>query len=486
MIALARSSCNRATASSPRVASSACSRERSSPISAGAVSGAGWSSAVARRAQPPMLLTTRAPRRMSPPCSISFWVVVCIALSCNAQTVSFWHRPIKPPSIGSVAPPIAVRPTRLLQQANPFDFHSPVRRLHHVVDRQQGDRDGGQRFHLHARPSYRLRRRPHPNARQPVVQHRRDLHVVEAEGVAQGDQVGCALRRQCPRHLAHGQHIALGDVLLRYQPERGVRHSDPALRDGGSDGNGLAAHIDHPCPTGLVHMRQLHRGASSPTPLPARSSTKTAATSCGFTFPCASARASSTWVIAATTVWVAPPLRACSRSSSSSPSSMLVNPPRAWNGCTPSANRYRPATPAFTAARNWCAASASPAPFPSARSLPMRPSASATLCAKARSSVTPSSCCANAATTLSPSRARRTRTTRDRMVGSSDSGAAVVSTKTVSAGGSSSALSNAVAAASAPVCGTNRSALPITNTLRRPSAGLSARRRNRSRTAAIP
>ena len=116
----------------------------------------------------------------------------------------------------------------------------------------------------------------------------------------------------------------------------------------------------------------------------------------------------------------------------------------------------------------------------------MRPSASATLCAKARSSVTPSSCCANAATTLSPSRARRTRTTRDRMVGSSDSGAAVVSTKTVSAGGSSSALSNAVAAASAPVCGTNRSALPITNTLRRPSAGLSARRRNRSRTAAIP
>src|SRR2546425_8499437 len=32
--------------------------------------------------QPPMLLTSRAPRRITPPCSISFWVFVRIALSC--------------------------------------------------------------------------------------------------------------------------------------------------------------------------------------------------------------------------------------------------------------------------------------------------------------------------------------------------------------------------------------------------------------------
>jgi len=56
----------------------------------------------------------------------------------------------------------------------------------------------------------------------------------------------------------------------------------------------------------------------------------------------------------------------------------------------------------------------------------------------------------------------------------------------VLAGGSSSALSSAFAAASAPTWGTSRSASPITNTLRWAIAGLSASCRNSSRTAAIP
>src|SRR5437763_11252689 len=226
MIALARSSCSRATASSPRVASSACSRERSSPISAGAVSGAGWSSAVARRAQPPMLLTTRAPRRMSPPCSISFWVVVCIALSCMARRSPYWHRPINSTSISRVTPPIPMRATRLLEQSDLLDLHPPVRRLHHVVNRQQGDRHGGQRLHFHARPPDRLRGGPHPHSRQPLVQRGVDLHMIEAQGVAERDQLGRPFRRQRSRHLTHRQHVTLGNLLIGYQPERLARHPD--------------------------------------------------------------------------------------------------------------------------------------------------------------------------------------------------------------------------------------------------------------------
>src|SRR6058998_2133003 len=87
---------------------------------------------------------------------------------------------------------------------------------------------------------------------------------------------------------------------------------------------------------------------------------------------------------------------------------------------------------------------------------------------------------------LSAFRARRTRTTRDSMVGSSASGSDVVSTITVSAGGSSSALSRALAAASAPIWGTRRSASPTMKTLCCPNAGVSASRRNSSRTDAIP
>src|SRR5207244_12080005 len=184
MIALARSSCSRATASSPRVASSACSRERSSPISAGAVSGAGWSSAVARRAQPPMLLTTRAPRRMSPPCSISFWVVVCNSPLLYGQAVPHWHRSINSPSIRGVAPPVPPRPARLLEQSDLVDLHRPVRPLHHVVNREQGDRHRRERLHFHARPPHRLRGRPHPHSREPIVERRIDFHVVQAQRVA--------------------------------------------------------------------------------------------------------------------------------------------------------------------------------------------------------------------------------------------------------------------------------------------------------------
>src|SRR5438876_10837170 len=214
------SSCSRATASSPRVASSACSRERSSPISAGAVSGAGWSSAVARRAQPPMLLTTRAPRRMSPPCSISFWVVVCIALSCMARRSPYWHRPINSTSISRVTPPIPMRATRLLEQSDLLDLHPPVRRLHHVVNREQGDRHRRQRLHFHARPPDRLRGGPHPHPREPLVQRGVDLHMVEAQGVAKRYQLGRPLRRQRSRHLTHRQHVALGHLLIGHEPER--------------------------------------------------------------------------------------------------------------------------------------------------------------------------------------------------------------------------------------------------------------------------
>src|SRR5687767_14357995 len=191
MTAFARSSCRRTTASSPRVASSACWKARKSPRSVGGVAGAGWSSAVARRAQPPMLLITRAQTSKSPPCSISFCVLVCIALSGMSM------RPILAPphqscincSVCYVTAPIAACATGFLEQAHPLDLHSPVHRLHHVVDREQRDRDGGQRLHLHAGPPDRLGRGAHPCARQRVVERRVHVNVVEAQGVAQRNEL---------------------------------------------------------------------------------------------------------------------------------------------------------------------------------------------------------------------------------------------------------------------------------------------------------
>src|SRR5437899_8197233 len=75
-----------------------------------------------------MLLTSRAPRRINPPCSISFWVFVRIALSCmsvrpNTEAALSIRR-----QFTSVPPPIAVRAARLFEQPHLLDFHPPVHR----------------------------------------------------------------------------------------------------------------------------------------------------------------------------------------------------------------------------------------------------------------------------------------------------------------------------------------------------------------------
>jgi hypothetical protein len=67
--------------------------------------------------------------------------------------------------------------------------------------------------------------------------------------------------------------------------------------------------------------------------------------------------------------------------------------------------------------------------------------------------------------------ATRMETTRERMVGSSAPGSLDVRMNVVSAGGSSSSLSNALAASGFAACGTIRSASPITKTFRRAIAG---------------
>src|SRR2546425_2317316 len=198
MIASARSSCSRATASSPFAASSVWDRSLSSLTTPGAVAGAGWSSAVARRAQPPMLLTTRAPRRIIPPCSISFWVFVCISLSCrspgDARTIS--PRPVNRPSslAGGASPPVPTGPAGLLHQPHRLDLHPAVGRLQHVVDGQQRDGHRRQRLRLPPRAAYRLRDGSDLHPGERLVERRLDLNVVEAHRMAQRDQLRRALR----------------------------------------------------------------------------------------------------------------------------------------------------------------------------------------------------------------------------------------------------------------------------------------------------
>src|SRR5260370_2671717 len=198
MIALARSSCRRASASPPRVASGDCSRERSAPIKAGAVSGAGWSSAVACRAQPPKLRTTGAPRRMNPPCSINFWVFVRINLSCYAQRPETGAALTTGASVGRLAPPIPLRPPRLREQPHLLDLHPAVDGLDHVVNGQPRDRHPPQRFHFNSRTPYGLSSGPTSHTGQPLVYRRRDLPLPQRPPTSHRKRLRVALPPERP------------------------------------------------------------------------------------------------------------------------------------------------------------------------------------------------------------------------------------------------------------------------------------------------
>src|SRR5437016_8137328 len=181
MIAVARCCWTRATASSPRAASSCCWRERSSASTAGAVTGAGCASAVARRAQPPRPLTRSAPTTSRPPRSISFCVLVRIILSC--VTVR-WPRICRPPVTprsrlaGGGTPPRAALASGFLHQPDRAQLHRAVGGLHHVVHGEQGHRDGRQRLHLDSRAPDGADRCPHPHTGECFVEPRLHFDVV--------------------------------------------------------------------------------------------------------------------------------------------------------------------------------------------------------------------------------------------------------------------------------------------------------------------
>src|SRR5207249_11064667 len=84
-------------------------------------------------------------------------------------------------------------------------------------------------------------------------------------------------------------------------PIRLLRHPDRPGRDGRAIQHRLVADIHHSGATRCVDMRQLHERR-----IACRSSANTAASSCGFTLPCAESRASMTNAIASTSFPVSP------------------------------------------------------------------------------------------------------------------------------------------------------------------------------------
>src|SRR6266576_5147128 len=175
MIASTRSSCSRATSSSPCFASSCWRRARSSPRSSVPDAGARSESAVVPPAHPPTVLTSRAASTIIPPRSIKRFVLVCILplSSSTSQRESTCDSCIKRPSTID-------RGLFLLEELHIRNHHRGVDGLHHVVHGQQCDRHRRERLHFDAGPAHRSHRRPDTHTGQGLGQACLDLDMIEA------------------------------------------------------------------------------------------------------------------------------------------------------------------------------------------------------------------------------------------------------------------------------------------------------------------
>src|SRR5216684_6980400 len=77
----------------------------------------------------------------------------------------------------------------LLDEPDRLDAHAAFERLGHVVDRETGDRDRGQRLHLHAGSSGHLGGGADEQAGQVAVGLDLDLDLGERERMAERDQL---------------------------------------------------------------------------------------------------------------------------------------------------------------------------------------------------------------------------------------------------------------------------------------------------------
>ena len=140
------------------------------------------------------------------------------------------------------------------------DDHAAVHRLAHVVHREQGNLDSGQRLHLDARAAHGLGGGFAMQAAGLPIQLKLKGNPGERERVAQGNQIGGALRTHDARNPGDTQNISLAMAAFADEGQGPRLHADPAIGNGDAAGLTLCAHVDH---VGLARGVEMGQGLHS-------------------------------------------------------------------------------------------------------------------------------------------------------------------------------------------------------------------------------
>jgi hypothetical protein len=93
-------------------------------------------------------------------------------------------------------------------QLHGANHHAPVHCLAHIVDGEQADTGGSERFHFHTGLTATLGSHVDADATGGFVQRKFNSHTGEGDGVAQRNQVGSALGGHDGGDAGNAQHVA--------------------------------------------------------------------------------------------------------------------------------------------------------------------------------------------------------------------------------------------------------------------------------------
>lgn len=163
-------------------------------------------------------------------------------------------------SVWTTPPPTPPTSPTLLHQPHIADDHPPVNGLAHVVDGQQPDLHGRQRFHFHAGLPVRLG--AHRAADGPIrlIQFEVDRDLGQRQRVTQRDQIRRPLRPLDRGDAGDAQHIAFLGGAVAHQRECRGQHVDEAGGDGDAVGDGFVADVDHVGLSGGIEVGEVRHG----------------------------------------------------------------------------------------------------------------------------------------------------------------------------------------------------------------------------------
>lgn len=142
------------------------------------------------------------------------------------------------------------------EQADAADDHVLVERFGHVVDRERGHADGGQRLHLNAGLTVAAHRGGDEHAAFRLIDLEVDRHFGQQQRVTERDQLRRAFRRHYAGDARGGEDISLRRGACADGRQRRRGHAHLACGYSRARRNRLIAHVHHRGAACAVEMGQ--------------------------------------------------------------------------------------------------------------------------------------------------------------------------------------------------------------------------------------